>query len=275
MGAVKTIKALRMVNQKEGFDCPGCAWPDPEHRTTFEFCENGAKAVADEAMSANVTPDYLARHSVRELSNMSDYELNSLGRISHPVHLPPGSSHYVPISWEGAFEKISNALLACDSPDRAVFYTSGRTSNEAAFLYQAFVRAFGTNNLPDCSNMCHESSGKALGQSIGIGKGTVSLDDFLHADTILVIGQNPGTNHPRMLTALRDAKRSGANIIHINPLPEAGLTRFKHPQDYMKGDLRTTKLADLHLPVKIGGDAALLKGLIKIQLKINTKIIKY
>ena len=267
MGAVKTIKALRMVNQKEGFDCPGCAWPDPEHRTTFEFCENGAKAVADEAMSANVTPDYLARHSVRELSNMSDYELNSLGRISHPVHLPPGSSHYVPISWEGAFEKISNALLACDSPDRAVFYTSGRTSNEAAFLYQAFVRAFGTNNLPDCSNMCHESSGKALGQSIGIGKGTVSLDDFLHADTILVIGQNPGTNHPRMLTALRDAKRNGANIIHINPLPEAGLTRFKHPQDYMKGDLRTTKLADLHLPVKIGGDAALLKGLIKIQLK--------
>lgn len=266
MGAIKTVKTLRMVNQKEGFDCPGCAWPDPEHRTTFEFCENGAKAVADEAMKAKVTPDYLAHHTVQELAEMSDHQLNSLGRISHPVYLPANASRYESISWTGAFEKIASALNACASPDNAVFYTSGRTSNEAAFLYQAFVRAFGTNNLPDCSNMCHESSGKGLGQTIGIGKGTVSLDDFNHADVILVIGQNPGTNHPRMLTALRDAKKRGARIIHVNPLPEAGLARFKHPQDYMKGDLRTTKLADLHLPVRIGGDAALMKGLIKLQL---------
>ena len=269
MGPIKTVKTLRMVNQKEGFDCPGCAWPDPEHRTAFEFCENGAKAVADEAMQAKVTPEFLRNNSVQALAEMSDYELNNLGRIAHPVYLSADSSMYEPISWDDAFNKIASALKACSNPDRAVFYTSGRTSNEAAFLYQAFVRAFGTNNLPDCSNMCHESSGKGLGQTIGIGKGTVSLDDFNHADTILVIGQNPGTNHPRMLTALRDAKNNGAQIIHVNPLPEAGLSRFKHPQDYMKGQLKTTKLADLHLPVRIGGDAALLKGLIKIQLEAN------
>ncbi len=269
MGPVKTIKSLAMVNQKEGFDCPGCAWPDPDHRTTFEFCENGAKAVADEAMKAHVTPLFFQKHSIQELSELSDYELNRKGRISHPVFLPKGESHYRSITWEDAFKKIGSALQSCTSPHRAVFYTSGRTSNEAAFLYQAFVRAFGTNNLPDCSNMCHESSGKGLGQTIGIGKGTVSLDDFNHADLIMVIGQNPGTNHPRMLTALRDAKNNGAKIIHINPLPEAGLTKFKHPQDYMKGDLRATTLADLHLQVRIGGDAALLKGLIKTQLDSN------
>ncbi len=269
MGPGRTIKALRMVNQHEGFDCPGCAWPDPEHRTVFEFCENGAKAVSDEAMKANVTPEYFSRYAVQELAEFSDYELNSLGRISHPVYLPEDGSHYQSITWADAFAKIATALNACESPERAVFYTSGRTSNEAAFLYQAFVRAFGTNNLPDCSNMCHESSGKGLGQTIGIGKGTVSLQDFKHAHTILIIGQNPGTNHPRMLTALRDAKNCGARIIHVNPLPEAGLSRFKHPQDYMKGDLRTTKLADLHLQVRIGGDAALFKGLIKLQLEAN------
>ena len=269
MGPVKTIKTLAMVNQKEGFDCPGCAWPDPDHRTSFEFCENGAKAVADEAMKAHVTPLFFQKHSIQELSELSDYELNRKGRISHPVFLPKGESHYRSITWEDAFKKIGSALQSCTSPHRAVFYTSGRTSNEAAFLYQAFVRAFGTNNLPDCSNMCHESSGKGLGQTIGIGKGTVSLDDFNHADLIMVIGQNPGTNHPRMLTALRDAKHNGAKIIHINPLPEAGLTKFKHPQDYMKGDLRATTLADLHLQVRIGGDAALLKGLIKTQLDSN------
>jgi molybdopterin-dependent oxidoreductase alpha subunit len=269
MGPVKTIKTLAMVNQKEGFDCPGCAWPDPDHRTSFEFCENGAKAVADEAMKAHVTPLFFQKHSIQELSELSDYELNRKGRISHPVFLPKGESHYRSITWEDAFKKIASALQSCTSPHRAVFYTSGRTSNEAAFLYQAFVRAFGTNNLPDCSNMCHESSGKGLGQTIGIGKGTVSLDDFNHADLIMVIGQNPGTNHPRMLTALRDAKHNGAKIIHINPLPEAGLTKFKHPQDYMKGDLRATTLADLHLQVRIGGDAALLKGLIKTQLDSN------
>ena len=264
---VKTIKTLSMVNQKEGFDCPGCAWPDPEHRTTFEFCENGAKAVADEAMKANVSPTFFSRYSIQELAEMSDYELNMQGRIASPVVLREGESHYAPISWDEAFEMISSSLKATESPDRAVFYTSGRTSNEAAFLYQAFVRAYGTNNLPDCSNMCHESSGKGLGQTIGIGKGTVSLDDFNHADVIMVIGQNPGTNHPRMLTALRDAKHRGSTIIHVNPLAEAGLNRFKHPQDYMKGQMKTTTLADLHLQVKIGGDAALMKGLIKCQLE--------
>ena len=267
MGPVKTVKTLTMVNQKAGFDCPGCAWPDPAHRTTFEFCENGAKAVADEAMKARVTPEFLRQHTVQDLAEMSDFQLNNLGRISHPVYLAPHASNYTSISWEAAFERIATALHACDSPHDAVFYTSGRTSNEAAFLYQAFVRAFGTNNLPDCSNMCHESSGKGLGQTIGIGKGTVSLEDFNHADVILVIGQNPGTNHPRMLTALRDAKEKGARIIHVNPLPEAGLNRFKHPQDYMKANLKTTKLADLHLPVRIGGDAALMKGLIKLQIQ--------
>jgi len=265
MGVRKTVKTLRMVNQKEGFDCPGCAWPDPEHRTAFEFCENGAKAVADEAMKAKVNPRFFEEHSVQMLSAMSDHELNSMGRLSHPVILEEGSSHYAEISWEDAFARIANHLKAAPSPDNAVFYTSGRTSNEAAFLYQAFVRAYGTNNLPDCSNMCHESSGKALGQTIGIGKGTVSLEDFNHADVIMVIGQNPGTNHPRMLTALRDAKECGAKIIHVNPLYEAGLNRFKHPQEYMKGRMKTTTLADIHLPVRIGGDAALIRGLIKIQ----------
>ena len=266
MGVVKTARTLRMVNQKEGFDCPGCAWPDPEHRTAFEFCENGAKAVADEAMKANVTPEFFAKYSVQELGEMSDYQLNNFGRIASPVILKEGSSHYTKLSWDEAFDRISERLKNTTSPDRSVFYTSGRTSNEAAFLYQAFVRAYGTNNMPDCSNMCHESSGKGLGKTIGIGKGTVSLEDFNHADVIMVIGQNPGTNHPRMLTALRDAKERGSRIIHINPLPEAGLTRFKHPQDYMKGNMKTTTLADIHLPVRIGGDAALMKGLIKHQL---------
>lgn len=269
MGAAKTIKTLTMVNQQEGFDCPGCAWPDPDHRTTFEFCENGAKAVADEAMKANVTPAFFARHSVAELSMMSDYELNRKGRIAQPMYLAENANHYTPISWDDAYARIARALRSLNDPNRAVFYTSGRTSNEAAFLYQAFVRAYGTNNLPDCSNMCHESSGKGLGKTIGIGKGTVHLDDFNHSDVILVIGQNPGTNHPRMLTALRDAKNAGAKIIHVNPLPEAGLATFKHPQDYMKLDFKTTTLADLHLQVRIGGDAALLKGLIKVQLENN------
>ena len=267
MGLTKTIKNLTTVNQQEGFDCPGCAWPDPDHRTSFEFCENGAKAVADEAMKAHVTPHFFSKHSVSELSRLSDYELNRKGRISHPVILEEGSTHYSKISWEDAFGRIAAALNAVSNPNRAAFYTSGRTSNEAAFLYQAFVRAYGTNNLPDCSNMCHESSGKGLGQTIGIGKGTVTLDDFNHSDVIMVIGQNPGTNHPRMLTALRDAKHNGAKIIHVNPLPEAGLMSFKHPQDFMKGNLRSTTLADLHLGVRIGGDAALMKGLLKVQIE--------
>ena len=267
MGLVKTVKTLTMVNQQNGFDCPGCAWPDPDHRTPFEFCENGAKAVADEAMKAKVTPEFFAKHSIQSLAERSDYWLNKQGRISHPVILKPGSNHYEQISWEDAFSTIGTVIKNLRSADRAVFYTSGRTSNEAAFLYQAYVRALGTNNMPDCSNMCHESSGKGLGKTIGIGKGTVTLDDFNHANVILVIGQNPGTNHPRMLTALRDAKHKGATIIHINPLPESGLQRFKHPQDYMKLNLKTTQLSDHHLQVKIGGDAALFKGFIKVHLE--------
>ena len=264
MGPMKTIKTLKMVNQKDGFDCPGCAWPDPEHRSPFEFCENGAKAVADEAMKANVNRKFFAKYTVKELSQMSDFWLNSQGRIAEPMYLKRGESNYKPISWSNAFSMISKKLNTLDSPNKAIFYTSGRTSNEAAFLYQAFVRMYGTNNLPDCSNMCHESSGKALTSTIGIGKGTVTLDDFNYADTILVIGQNPGTNHPRMLTALSDAKKKGSTIIHINPLPETGLVRFKHPQDYMKLNFNSTKLSDIHIPIKIGGDAALFQGINKL-----------
>ncbi|MDA7740397.1 molybdopterin-dependent oxidoreductase, partial [Euryarchaeota archaeon] len=269
MGFVKTVKTLTMVNQKAGFDCPGCAWPDPDHRTPFEFCENGAKAVADEAMKATVNPAFFAKHSIQYLAEQSDHWLNKQGRISHPMILKEGENHYSPLSWDDAFETIGHAIQNLDSVDEAVFYTSGRTSNEAAFLYQAYVRALGTNNMPDCSNMCHESSGKGLGQTIGIGKGTVTLDDFNHSNVILVIGQNPGTNHPRMLTALRDAKHKGSTVIHINPLPESGLQRFKHPQDYMKLNLKTTQLSDHHLQVKIGGDAALFKGFIKVHLELG------
>ena len=267
MGLTKTIKTLTTVNQSGGFDCPGCAWPDPKHSSTFEFCENGAKAVADEGMKANVNPEFFAKHSVQKLSQKSDYWLNKQGRISEPVILREGSNNYEPISWEESFRLISKNINDSNNPDKSVFYTSGRTSNEAAFLYQLFARTLGTNNMPDCSNMCHESSGRALSESIGIGKGTVTLEDFNHAELILVIGQNPGTNHPRMLTALRDAKRNGARIIHVNPLPETGLTRFKHPQDYMSLSLGSESLADIHLQVNVGGDAALIHGLIKLQLE--------
>ena len=270
MGLTKTVRSLLMVNQKDGFDCPGCAWPDPEHRTSFEFCENGAKAVADEAMKAKVDAAFFKKHSVSELLNKSDYWLNSQGRIAQPMILKQDSKHYQPIDWSDALDVISDSIQAMDAPQRGVYYTSGRTSNEAAFLYQALVRALGTNNLPDCSNMCHESSGKALTQTIGIGKGTVHLEDFNHSDLILVIGQNPGTNHPRMLTALRDAKKNGAKIISINPLPETGLQRFKHPQDYMYADFQSMQLADLFVPVRIGGDAALLKGVMKDMIAANS-----
>ena len=269
MGVSKTIKTLLMVNQKEGFDCPGCAWPDPDHRTSFEFCENGAKAVADEAMKDRVNPRFFQRYNVQNLLKKSDHWLNKQGRISHPMILKEGSSEYEPIAWDEAFDLISDSIKSMNEPANGVYYTSGRTSNEAAFLYQALVRSLGTNNLPDCSNMCHESSGKALGSTIGIGKGTVHLEDFNKSDLILVVGQNPGTNHPRMLTALRDAKRNGAKIVNINPLPESGLSRFKHPQEYMEMDLTSTQLSDMHLQVKIGGDAALFQGVIKYLLDTN------
>ena len=269
MGVSRTVHSLLMVNQKDGFDCPGCAWPDPAHRSSFEFCENGAKAVADEAMKAKVNASFFRKNSVAALLKQSDYWLNSQGRIAQPMILEANASHYTPIEWGDAFQRIAASIESMDSPERGVYYTSGRTSNEAAFLYQALVRALGTNNLPDCSNMCHESSGKALTQTIGIGKGTVHLEDFNQSDLILIIGQNPGTNHPRMLTALRDAKKRGAKIISINPLLETGMKRFKHPQDYLTGDIKSTQLADLHVPVRIGGDAALLKGVMKELLALD------
>ena len=267
MGAIKTIKTLTTVNQPDGFDCPGCAWPDPKHSSAFEFCENGAKAVADEAMKGGVNPEFFAKYTVQELSQKGDFWLNNQGRITHPMVLKKGSDKYTPIDWKEAIQLVSDNINDSNDPNKSVFYTSGRTSNEAAFLYQLFARTLGTNNMPDCSNMCHESSGRGLGESIGIGKGTVTLEDFDHAEVILVIGQNPGTNHPRMLTALRDAKRNGAKIIHVNPLPETGLVRFKHPQDYMKLSFGSEPLADIHLQVKLGGDAALMHGLMKIQLE--------
>ena len=276
MGVARTIRTLSMVNQKDGFDCPGCAWPDPSDASSFEFCENGAKAVADEATKSRVEAKFLESISVQELASKSDFWLNNQGRLVHPMYLAPGRDHYQRIEWDAAVELITDSLRSSPA-DRAAFYTSGRTSNEAAFLFQLLARSHGTNNLPDCSNMCHESSGHGLNAAIGIGKGTVSLEDFNHSDLIMVIGQNPGTNHPRMLTALRDAKRKGAKIIHVNPLAEAGLSRFKHPQDYMNLSFGSESLADLHLQVKIGGDAALMHGLMKICIErgaIDAEFIK-
>jgi molybdopterin-dependent oxidoreductase alpha subunit len=264
MGLLRGTRTLLRLNQKEGFDCPGCAWPDPDgERSHAEFCENGAKAVAEEATTRRVTPDFFREWSVADLSRKSDYWLGKQGRITQPVVLRRGATHYEPVEWDEAFKLIAEELNTLASPDEAAFYTSGRTSNEAAFLYQLFVRQFGTNNLPDCSNMCHESSGRALTETIGVGKGTVTLEDFQLAEAIFVIGQNPGTNHPRMLTSLQAAKRRGCKIVHINPLPEAGLNRFKHPQhplDLLGGG---TQLADLFLQVRINGDVPLLKGIMK------------
>ena len=266
VGVVKGIQLLSKINQKEGFDCPGCAWPDPDDKRAFlaEYCENGAKAVAEEATKNKVSPMFFATNSILELSELSDYEIGKSGRITHPMYLPKGESHYKEISWENAFEMIGNELNSLDSADEAVFYTSGRTSNEAAFLYQLFVRQFGTNNLPDCSNMCHESSGVALSETLGIGKGSVTLDDFKHADLVIVIGQNPGTNHPRMLSALSETKKRGGKIITINPLPEVGLMNYKDPQNPLKWLGSGQELTDLFLQVKINGDVALLKIILKL-----------
>jgi molybdopterin-dependent oxidoreductase alpha subunit len=268
MGVVRGTRTLLQLNQKGGFDCPGCAWPDPDgERSHVEFCENGAKHVADEATTKRVTPEFFREWSVADLSRKSDYWLGQQGRLTHPMVLRRGSTHYEPLNWDEAFALVSAELNALTTPDEALFYTSGRTSNEAAFLYQLFVRQFGTNNLPDCSNMCHESSGTALTETIGIGKGTVTLDDFQKAEAIFVIGQNPGTNHPRMLTALQAAKRNGCVIVHINPLPETGLNRFKHPQEVFRILGQGTTLSDLFLQVRINGDVALLKGMMKEMLE--------
>ncbi|WP_068279732.1 FdhF/YdeP family oxidoreductase [Aldersonia kunmingensis] len=260
MGPRRTAKTLLALNQAEGFDCMSCAWPDPDHRHTAEFCENGAKAVAEEATRDRATPEFFARHSIAELDAHSEHWLGQQGRITHPMIKRPAGTHYEPISWDDAFDLIGAELRGLASPDEAIFYTSGRTSNEAAFTYQLFVRAFGTNNLPDCSNMCHESTSIALQESIGIGKASVTLDDLDAADLIVLAGQNPGTNHPRMLTALEKAKRSGAKILSINPLREAGLVNFKNPQNARGVAGRGTDLSDLHLPVKINGDLALFQA---------------
>ncbi|TJZ51051.1 FdhF/YdeP family oxidoreductase [Streptomyces piniterrae] len=266
MGVRRTALTLLRVNQKDGFDCPGCAWPEADKRHAAEFCENGAKAVAEEATLRRVTPDFFAAHSVTDLAGRSGYWLGQQGRLTHPMYLAEGADHYVPVPWERAFDIIGEELTALDSPDEAVFYTSGRTSNEAAFLYQLFAREFGTNNLPDCSNMCHESSGSALTDTIGIGKGSVLLDDLYKSDLIIIAGQNPGTNHPRMLTALEKAKAGGTKIISINPLPEAGLERFKNPQTPRGLAGGGTALTDLFLQVRLGGDQALFRALNRLIL---------
>ncbi|MEO6759045.1 MAG: molybdopterin-dependent oxidoreductase, partial [Saprospiraceae bacterium] len=273
MNVPRGVKALAELNQFDGFDCPGCAWPDPDDERSglAEYCENGAKAVAEEATTKRVEPAFFAQNAVAELAKLSDFEIGKEGRIAQPMYLPAGATHYQPISWEAAFAKIAAYLHRLDSPDEAVFYTSGRTSNEAAFLYQLFVRKFGTNNLPDCSNMCHESSGVALGESLGVGKGSVTLEDLYEAEVIVILGQNPGTNHPRMLTALQKAKENGAKIISVNPLKETGLLAFSHPQQ-LKGILGiATPLTDVFLQVKINGDVALLKALAILLLEAEEK----
>ncbi len=262
MGPVRTGQTLLRLNQADGFDCPGCAWPEaePGARHVAEFCENGAKAVTEEATRRRVGPDFFAAHPMAVLADKSDYWLGQQGRITHPVVLRPGAEHYTEISWDEAFRLVADHLRALDSPDEAVFYTSGKVSNEAAFCFQLMVRAFGTNNLPDCSNMCHESTSVGLAETIGIGKGSVSLDDVIGADLVVVIGQNPGTNHPRMLSALEQAKHRGARIVSVNPLREPGMVRFKNPQK-ARGVLgHGTELADLHVPVRINGDLALLQA---------------
>ncbi|MER7043373.1 FdhF/YdeP family oxidoreductase [Streptomyces jumonjinensis] len=266
MGVRRTARTLLKVNQKDGFDCPGCAWPEADRRHIAEFCENGAKAVAEEATLRRVTPDFFAAHPLADLAGRSGYWLGQQGRITEPVYLPEGADRYEAVSWERAFEIIAEELTALSSPDEALFYTSGRTSNEAAFLLQLFAREFGTNNLPDCSNMCHESSGSALTETIGVGKGSVSLEDLHQADLIIVAGQNPGTNHPRMLSALEKAKTSGAKIISVNPLPEAGMERFKNPQTPL-GMIRGVALNDLFLQIRIGGDQALFRLLNRLILE--------
>lgn len=272
-GVFRGWKALRKMNQADGFDCPSCAWPDPDDERSgiAEYCENGAKAIAEEATAKKLEPDFFAKYSVAELAALTDFEIGRKGRIAQPMYLPSHGTHYQPISWDDAFDKIGTALNALASPDEAIFYTSGRTTNEAAFLYQLFVREFGTNNLPDCSNMCHESSGVALTQSLGIGKGSVKLDDFYKAEVIVIMGQNPGTNSPRMLTALQKAKANGARIISVNPLPEAGLMGFNNPQQ-VKGLLgMDTALTDLFLQVKINGDMALLQAISHLLLQEEDK----
>ncbi|MFD7985667.1 FdhF/YdeP family oxidoreductase [Kitasatospora indigofera] len=271
MGARRTLATLSKVNQPDGFDCPGCAWPEPGKTHAAEFCENGAKAVAEEATERRITAEFFAAHPVAELAERSGYWLGQQGRLTEPMLLAEGGTHYTPVSWERAFAIVAEELKALDTPDGAAFYTSGRTSNEAAFAYQLFARRLGTNNLPDCSNMCHESSGSALVETLGVGKGSVSLKDLHQADLIIVAGQNPGTNHPRMLSALERAKRAGAKIVSVNPLPEAGLERFKNPQNARGLAGHGTKLTDLFLQIRLGGDLALFRAVNQLLLAAEEK----
>ncbi|HEX3597766.1 MAG TPA: FdhF/YdeP family oxidoreductase [Polyangiaceae bacterium] len=272
MGVGRTFHTLLRVNQKDGFDCPSCAWPDPDgDRKIAEFCENGAKAVTSEAMRKSIGAEFFAEHGITELLGRRDVWLEKQGRLTEPLLRDRDSDRYVPISWDDAFSLIAKELGDLASPDEAVFYTSGRASNESAFLYGLFARQLGTNNLPDCSNMCHESSGTGLTEAIGIGKATVKLEDFAYADAIFVIGQNPGTCHPRMLTELQKAARKGCKIVSVNPLPETGLIRFKNPQEPLSLLGRGTELACLFLPVRVNGDVALLKGLMKAMLEEDRK----
>lgn len=269
-GLKRGVEGMVKLNQTNGFDCPSCAWPDPDdHRAATEFCENGAKALASETTRRLIGPDFFAKHSVAEISRKSDYWMEQQGRITDPVVLRPGATHYEPISWDEAFTLVAAELNALDDPDKAIFYTSGRTVNESAFLYGLFVRMFGTNNLPDCSNMCHESSGAALDAAVGVGKGTVTLRDIEMADTVLVVGQNPGTNHPRMLSTLQAAVRNGGEIIAVNPMKEAGLIGFAHPQEIAGMMGASTPLASQFLRVKINGDFALFQGLCKAVLDLE------
>jgi molybdopterin-dependent oxidoreductase alpha subunit len=267
MGPIRSARSLLGLNQSDGFDCPSCAWPDPdpEHRKLAEFCENGARAVAWEGTRKRIDKGFFAAHPISELRQWDDHSLEASGRLTEPMYRAPGSDRYVPMAWDAAISLIAERLAGLADPDRAVFYTSGRASNEAAFVYQLLARRLGTNNLPDCSNMCHESSGAALTQTIGVGKGVVSLADITdHAELIIVAGQNPGTNHPRMLSALEEAKRRGARVIAINPLPETGLRRFRNPQTARGLVGRGTVLADRFLQVRVNGDLALFSALNRI-----------
>ncbi|WP_341946589.1 FdhF/YdeP family oxidoreductase [Microbacterium sp. LWH11-1.2] len=271
MGIVRSVQTLARVNQKDGFDCPGCAWPEEDKRHVAEFCENGAKAVAEEATLRTVGPAFFQQHSLEDLRDHDDWWLGQQGRLTHPMILDEGATHYRPLTWDDALRAIADEIAAVDDPDETVFYTSGRTSNEAAFLYQLLVRGVGTNNLPDCSNMCHESSGSALTETIGIGKGTVSIEDVHDADLLIVAGQNPGTNHPRMLSALEKAKQRGARVIAVNPLPEAGLMRFENPQTPRGVAFGGTKIADRFVQIRSGGDQALFQAIGKHLLEVEKR----
>jgi len=275
------VATMRKLNQKGGFDCPGCAWPDPDddRSSMGEFCENGVKAIAEEATKKSLNPEFFETHKIQELWKLSAFQLGKLGRIDQPYIKIKGEDHFHPISWDEAFHKIADKLQSLGHPNEAIFYTSGRTSNEAAFLYQLMVRKFGTNNLPDCSNMCHESSGVGLGATLGIGKGSVKLKDLYEAELIMVMGQNPGTNHPRMLSALEKCKQNGGRIITVNPLKESGLLNFKHPQKVGKMLFGGTKITDLYLQVNINSDIYFLKAVMKLLIKMddeqNGKVIDH